>query len=215
MFCGKCGKELNENGLCSVCNPESVVEDVPIKPVVEETPIKPMEKFDSSSNGVKPLASASWFAPVAFLAPAIVADIIAGIINLFPALFSDDYELHTIVIALVGAASALITVALAVGGVYLFYKMAFKSVDPVLKKKSELIIFLPFVGYWVRTMLSRVLITPLTSVLYMLITSSGEYTVASMMTGIISGVGDIAICIVVAAGLLMLSKKILTKIEEK
>ncbi len=211
MFCGKCGKELNENGLCSVCNPE---------PEVEETPIKPMERFDSGENsGVKPLVSAAWYTPVAFVAPSILFGIISGILTAVVSLitssvFYSDYTATTIVNAILGAVNTLISAALIVGAAYLFHKMAFKAVDPELKKKSGLIIFFPFVGVWVSNVLTGILVSPIHSVVIQLLSSAGEYELLSILSVVISGIAGLVVDIAVAVGLFIVTKKILTKIEE-
>lgn len=219
MFCGKCGKELNENGLCSVCNPEPVVEDAPIKPVVEETPIKPMEKFDSSSNSVKPLASASWFAPVAFVGPAIVSGIFIALLTLIVTWVTSEfyYDSTAVMIAnaISGALGSLITAALVLVGTVFIYKIAFKSVDSVLKEKSKLIFFLPFVGIWASNILTSIVASPISTIVTALLREAGLYEeIFISLAGLFTTGFGVIIDVAVAVGLYVVTKKILAKIEE-
>ncbi len=211
MFCGKCGKELNENGVCPVCD---------AKPVVEEAPIKPMEKFESSSDGFKPLVSAAWFAPVALVGSGIVGGIISGIIDAITGLISSElYSLDDVIGSSITnvmyAVSSLISAVVFVVAIILTYKIAFKTVDPDLKKKSELIIFVPFFGTWLSGILSSVIARPISGFVYSMISAMGDYSTAYAVQGVVITIISAVITLVVAAGLFILSKKILAKIEEK
>ena len=211
MFCGKCGKELNENGVCPVCD---------VKSAVEETPIKTMEKFDSSSDGFKPLVSASWFARVALVGAGFVGGIVGGIINAIASLigselYSLDDVMGSLILDVMYAVSALISAVIFVVAIVLTYKLAFKTVNPDLKRKSELIIFIPFVGTWISGILTSVIANPISGFAYNMVSAMGDYSTASVVSNVVSTIISAVITLAVAAGLFILSKKILTKIEEK